>query len=74
MQVDLRTLSQLPKYKENLMVSDDTIFSYLTPVAKIDHVEKKVIVEYWYSMTTSKHINYVAKEFNYEVVRKELCI
>ena len=56
------------------MVSDDTIFSYLTPVAKIDHVEKKVIVEYWYSMTTSKHINYVAKEFNYEVVRKELCI
>jgi hypothetical protein len=68
MNIDITTLNKLPKYKENLLVSDDYIFSYLTKVAVIDHENREILVDTWFSSTTSKHINYVAKEYNYKVV------
>jgi len=68
MNIDITTLNKLPKYKENLLVSDDYIFSYLTKVAIIDHENREILVDTWFSPTTSKHINYVAKEYNYKVV------
>ena len=37
MNIDITTLRKLPKYRENLLVSDDYIFSYLTKVGVIDH-------------------------------------
>ncbi len=69
MKVDLTTLSKMDKYKENLLVSDDAIFSYLTNVATLDHFNEQIHVNKWWSVTTSKHINYVAKQYDYEVIK-----
>ena len=54
------------KYKQNLKIvttsEGDYIQSYSTNVAKIDYSTKTAkILGYW-SMTTSKHINYASKE------------
>ena len=69
MKVDLTTLSKMNKYKENLLVSDDAIFSYLTKVGILDHFNQQIHVDKWWSVTTSKHINYVAKKYDYEVIK-----
>lgn len=55
------------KYKKNLHIEDNRIISYTTHVATIYHAERKVIKHGWWSVTTSKHINYVASELGYEV-------
>jgi hypothetical protein len=68
MKINLDELSKLDRYKENLLVSDDYIFSYLTKVAKIHHESKEIEPLGWWSVTTSKHINYVAREYNYKVI------
>ena len=68
----------MKRYKQNLKVVDDEIFSYNTLVAKIDHFMEYVILVPWCvggrttSPTTSKHINYVASVFGYKVVKDEL--
>ena len=60
----------MPKYKKNLKVDNFFIYSYKTQVAEIDHIKKTItILEYWTKITT-KHINYVAKEYGYEVVNE----
>ena len=69
MNININELSKLDKYKNNLLVSNQYIFSYLTQVAKIDHINKTIIVDKFYSVTTSKHINFVANEYNYKVLR-----
>jgi hypothetical protein len=50
------------RYKENLKYIDGVVYSYGTKVA-----ERKdnflVRLGYW-SSTTSRHINYIAKEYN----------
>ena len=60
----------LNKYKQNLEIDNKYIYSYGTPVGKLDHINKQIIVEDYWSRTTSKHINYVAGEYGYEVIRK----
>ena len=70
MKVNLNELNKMNKYKENLLVSDTNIYSYLTDVATINHNNKEIIVKKWYSMTTSKHINYVGREYKYKVITK----
>ena len=70
MKTDIRTLRKMNRYKENLLVTDEAIFSYLTKVAKIDHINRIVTPLGWWSVTTSKHINYVANEYNYKVEGK----
>ncbi len=70
MEVNINELKKMDRYKENLMVSDNNIFSYLTNVATIDHENREIIVPDWWSSTTSKHINYVAREYNYKVIKK----
>ena len=42
MKIDLTTLSKMDKYKENLLESDEAIFSYLTNVAKIDNLIEQI--------------------------------
>ena len=60
----------ITRYKQNLRVSDGYIYSYDTRVAKIVH-RKRLICQYGYwSVTTQKHINYVANEYNYELDRE----
>jgi|TARA_B100001094_G_C18145867_1_gene780650 hypothetical protein len=57
----------LDKYKQNLRVTDDEIYSYETWVAEIDHTNRTIKPLGWWSVTTSKHINYVGSEYGYKV-------
>ena len=67
--MNINELSKLDRYKENLLVSDNHVFSYLTKVANINHAEREVKPLGYWSVTTSKHINYVANEYGYKVVK-----
>ena len=62
---------KLEKYKQNLRVDEYNIYSYDTRVAKIDHNDKMVYCLGYWSRTTSKHINYVAREYNYTIINGE---
>ena len=58
---------KLSKYKQNLKIEGDKVISYVTHVATIKGTELHQL-GYW-SMTTQKHINYVAKELNLELIK-----
>lgn len=68
MKTTIRT-DTLPRYKQNLRVSDTSVYSYGTEVASIDHLNRQIVPLGYWSMTTSKHINYVASEYGYKVVK-----
>jgi len=57
----------MKKYKQNLRVEGNKVYSYNTHVATINGGELHQL-GYW-SMTTQKHINYVAKEFNLVLIK-----
>lgn len=50
----------MEKYKKNLRIEGDKVWSYKTHVATISG--DKLIVHGHWTVTTSKHINYVARE------------
>jgi hypothetical protein len=58
-------ISKFKKYKDNLSYDEKFIYSYNTPVAKIDRKNKVVIPLGYWSVTTSKHINYATKELGF---------
>ena len=60
-------MRQFDKYKQNLRATDNYVYSYETKVAEIDHETRTIKPLGWWSMTTSKHINYVGSEYGYEV-------
>lgn len=60
---------QQKKYFQNLHTDNKNIYSYNTNVATIEHNEKKVFVPKFWSVTTSKHINYIASLLGYEVIK-----
>ena len=55
------------KYKQNLKASSTHVYSYETKVAEIDHATQTIKPLGWWSMTSSKHINYVGSEYGYQV-------
>jgi hypothetical protein len=57
------------RYKQNLRFEYPYVYSYETKVAKVVDNEW-LVVEKYYSVTTSKHINYVANQLGYKVYRK----
>ena len=60
--------TKLEKYKQNLTIIDNKVVqSYNTIVAKIDHKNRQINQLGWWSVTTQKHINYVANEYNYKL-------
>lgn len=73
-------MTTLKRYKQNLKVVNNKVYSYDTLVAKIKgDTIKKVKWKVWVkgdildkeittSPTTSKHINYVAQELNLELI------
>ena len=61
--------NNMDRYKQNLRVTDSNVYSYDTEVADIDHLNKTVTPLGWWSVTTSKHINYVAREYGYKVIK-----
>ena len=58
------------KYFTNLRVEGNNVYSYDTKVAIIDHKKRQVRALGWWSVTTQKHINYVASECNYQSIKK----
>tara|TARA_R100001082_G_scaffold79488_1_gene46815 strand:+ start:247 stop:441 length:195 start_codon:yes stop_codon:yes gene_type:complete len=61
-------ITKLEKYKQNLSIIDNKkVQSYNTIVAEIDHLKKEINQLGWWSVTTQKHINYIAREYNYKL-------
>ena len=58
------------KYKENLRQVDNKIYSYSTNVATIEY--PNLIQHGWWSVTTQKHINYVANELGLTIKKPYL--
>jgi len=51
------------KYKQNLRVDGSRVYSYDTHVATIDYATRELLVHGYWSVTTSKHVNYVADTY-----------
>jgi len=62
----------MDRYKENLHIEGNKVISYTTHVATIDSANRKLYVHGWWSVTTSKHINYVASEYGLIKEEKKL--
>jgi hypothetical protein len=60
-------MTNLKKYKTNLKIVGNDVISYTTTVAQIQGDNLKQL-GYW-SVTTQKHINYVAKELNLTLIK-----
>ena len=58
----------LDKYKQNLKIINNDVWSYSTIVAIIEQPNLKQL-GYW-SRTTQKHINYVAKELDLNLIHE----
>ena len=63
-------MKKFAKYQKNLYITDEFVYSYNTKVAKI--VPPFLIVNKYYSKTKTKHINYIAKQLNYQIKQNEL--
>ena len=61
------SMIKLDKYKQNLAVQGNKVWSYSTHVATIEGNELHQLG--WWSMTTQKHINYVAKEYDLTLIK-----
>ena len=55
------------KYKQNLLIKGNQVWSYTTHVATISN-DKLYQLGYW-SQTTQKHINYVARELDLTLIK-----
>ena len=60
-------MRRLDKYKQNLGITESKVWSYATHVATIEN-DKLLQLGYW-SVTTQKHINYVARELNLTLIK-----
>ena len=58
---------QMKKYNQNLSVINQNVYSYNTHVATISGNTLQQLG--WWSVTTQKHINYIAKEFNLTLIK-----
>jgi len=59
----------MKRYKQNLRVENNKVYSYNTLVARINRGETHLTQLGWWSVTTQKHINYVARELNLELIK-----
>jgi hypothetical protein len=62
-----RGMRKFNRYKQNLTRQGDKIWSYSTHVATIKGDELHQLG--WWSVTTQKHINYVANELNLKLIK-----
>ena len=58
---------RLSKYKQNLSIRGNQVWSYTTNVATI--AEGKLFQLGYWSQTTQKHINYVASELDLTLIK-----
>jgi hypothetical protein len=57
------------RYKQNLKVEGNNVYSYSTHVATINHDTRSVHALGYWSVTTQKHINHVANEYGYKSIK-----
>lgn len=62
-----QTNMQLQRYNQNLRIEGNKVISYITHVATISGNELHQLG--WWSVTTQKHINYVARELNLTILK-----
>jgi hypothetical protein len=67
LQCKTKTIIQMNKYKQNLRLDGNKVFSYNTHVATIEGTQL-IQLGYW-SPTTQKHINYVANELGLGLIK-----
>ena len=60
-------MTNLKKYKQNLRIIGCDVISYTKTVAEIQGENLKQL-GHW-SVTTQKHINYVARELNLKLIK-----
>jgi len=60
-------MPNLKKYNQNLRIEGNKVISYTTHVATINGSNLEQLG--WWSMTTQKHINYVASELNLNLIK-----
>ncbi len=60
-------MRKLDRYKQNLTIQGNNVWSYSTIVAKIEGSDL-LQLGYW-SQTTQKHINYVADELDLILIK-----
>tara|TARA_R110000823_G_scaffold75507_3_gene172764 strand:+ start:3626 stop:3805 length:180 start_codon:yes stop_codon:yes gene_type:complete len=57
----------MDKYKQNLKLDGNKVYSYNTHVASIEGTQ---LIQFgWWSVTTQKHINYVAYELGLGLIK-----
>jgi hypothetical protein len=61
-------MRKLEKYKQNLSIQGNKVWSYTTHVATIENNDL-IQLGYW-SQTTQKHINYVANQLDLTLIRE----
>lgn len=64
-------MKDLTKYKKNLRVELNKVYSYNTLVAIIDWETKEIFQNKYYSQTTQKHINYVADNYDLILIKEK---
>ena len=71
-------LTKFNRYKENLTQVGNKIFSYETHVATLDYKGNSgnrhncLIQHGWWSVTTQRHVNYVANHYSLPIVEMDL--
>ena len=60
-------MRKLDKYKQHLKINGNHVWSYSTHVATIAD-DKLFQLGYW-SQTTQRHINYVARELDLDLIK-----
>jgi hypothetical protein len=59
----------LNRYKKNLEIRGNTVYSYNTRVAEINSEAGELKQLGYWSITTQKHINYVARELGLKIIK-----
>ena len=57
------------RYKENLRLVEDKVYSYTTHVATVNMNDRTLTQLGYWSRTTQKHINYVASELDLNIIK-----
>ena len=65
----MQGIRKFDRYKMNLCHDGTNVYSYGTLVATVDWETNVLHVPAWYSVTTSRHVNYAADCFGVDVVR-----
>jgi hypothetical protein len=60
-------MRKFSRYKQNLSRVGNEIYSYSTNVATVEY--PNLVQHGWWSVTTQKHINFVARELNLNITK-----